>query len=119
MIGVIPLLLIALADSGATEVSEALRRPLVAPECTAASSDTDSIVVCGRRADDGRRYRVADPDAPFDPRGTAMSVARERARWIEHGDTGIGSCSAVGPGGFTGCMLQQWRRDSQQDGAYR
>lgn len=48
-----------------------------------------------------------------------MSVARERARWIEHGDTGIDSCTAVGPGGHTGCMLKQWQRDRQQRGVYQ
>ncbi len=39
---------------------------------------------------------------------------RERERWIEGGEAGINSCGPVGPAGWTGCMLQQWKRESQQ-----
>jgi hypothetical protein len=30
------------------------------------------------------------------------------------GATGIGSCSEVGPGGHTGCLLQQIRRNEAE-----
>ena len=39
---------------------------------------------------------------------------RERQAWAEEGDSGIGSCSAVGPGGWTGCAVQAWKRERDQ-----
>jgi hypothetical protein len=41
-------------------------------------------------------------------------VLRERMSWIDEGDTGPGSCGAVGPGGWTGCMVKDWKRKRQQ-----
>ena len=70
------------------------------------------VVVCGRR-DAPNPYQVTDPKR-FDPTGPYDSVARERGRWIEELDTGIGSCTAIGPGGWTGCMLKKHRRERQQ-----
>ena len=72
------------------------------------------IVVCGKR-NQQRRYQTADPNAPFDPTGNVMSVARERSRWIEGGEAGPQSCSAVGSGGWTGCLIQQWKRNDLQN----
>jgi hypothetical protein len=40
----------------------------------------------------------------------------ERMGWVSEGDTGIGSCSPVGPGGFTGCHVKAWKRTLQQKG---
>ena len=78
-------------------------------------TDASSIIVCGRK---GNRYQVSEPDAPFDPDGNVRSVARERSEAAEAGDTGIGSCSNVGPGGWTGCLQKQWCINRQQHGGY-
>lgn len=78
------------------------------------SAAPDEITVCARRSQ-RERYRVTDPNAPFDVHGNVMSVMRERSRWIEGGEAGIGSCSAVGPGGFTGCLIRQWQRNDLQN----
>jgi hypothetical protein len=74
---------------------------------------SDDIVVCGRRRDD-ERYRLPLRDQGFDPDGPQESVARERGRLLEGGESGIGSCSTAGAGGWTGCFAQEVKRRQQQ-----
>ena len=74
----------------------------------------DEIVVCRRR--DNEKYRLPIRENRFDPGGATDSVSRERHRLIEEGDAGIGSCSTVGPGGYTGCFPQNIKRRQQQEG---
>lgn len=72
-----------------------------------ASTNPDEIIVCARRPEE-ERYRI-----PRELREAerAASIARadrvgeNRAALASGRDsaTGIGSCSAVGPGGITGC----------------
>lgn len=88
-----------------------LTAPLAAPACRP-DRNQDDITVCGRR-DDGAGYRLPPPDR-FDPAGPIDSVSRERHRLLDVGATGIGSCSTVGPGGWTGCMLTTWREADEQ-----
>jgi hypothetical protein len=72
------------------------------------SADSDEIVVCGQINKD--RYRL-----PFRDQGPApgspewYSVASERHRLFDVGNSGTGSCSTVGSGGWTGCLVKQWR----------
>lgn len=86
-----------------------LAAPLVAPAC---NPDRADIVVCGRRSGNGG-YRLPDSDR-FDPAGPIDSVSRERHRLLDVGAAGIGSCSTVGPGGWTGCMFEDWRHADEQ-----
>ena len=87
-------------------------REVAIGECKAA--DRDEIIVCGSRKRDDR-FRLPDRSkAPFDPAGEMKSVMNERVGWAAEGDTGIGSCSTVGPGGWTGCMLKGWKRERDQ-----
>jgi hypothetical protein len=72
----------------------------------------DDITVCGRR-NDGAGYRLPAPDR-FDPAGPVDSVSRERHRLLDVGAVGTGSCSTVGPGGWTGCMFNDWRHADEQ-----
>ena len=95
------------------DIAEAARREVARQECRL-KERSDEVVVCGRR-DMLKRYQVTDPDAPWDPLGTTESVARERATWIQEGDTGVQSCGPVGPGGWTGCTVKQWKRERQQE----
>lgn len=89
----------------------------VLPPACEGSGGGDEIVVCGSR-ERRSRFRIPEqPDTGFDPAGTGESVARERTRLTEDGAaSGIGSCSNIGPGGFTGCRAQQFRRDIEQYG---
>jgi len=82
----------------------------IVPRCEA--EDNSAIVVCGRRDPD--RYRLPLRDEGFDPNGPLESVARERNRLMEGGETGIGSCSNVGPGGWTGCFAIAVKHRQQQ-----
>lgn len=87
-------------------------REVATGECTAV--DKDEIVVC---ADRNRRSRFRLPDRsklPFDPAGDMMSVMNERVGWAAEGDAGTQSCSAVGPGGWTGCMVKSWKVERDQ-----
>ena len=65
---------------------------------------TDSaIVVCARKPE-SERYRIPERYRSSGPRQTREAWAN-KARSFEYvGRTGIQSCSAVGPGGETGCL---------------
>ena len=104
-------LLLLLALGAATDIAAEATREVSRQECRVV--DSNEIIVCGRRKPD-ERYRLPDRDGPFDPSGDTYSVMRERERWAEGGEAGIQSCGPVGPGGWTGCMVQQWKRESQQ-----
>lgn len=81
-------------------------------DCPPRGGDQE-IVVCGRR-EDSSRYRVPPSENGFDPEGPMESVSRERNRWLEGRDIGIGSCSTVGPGGWTGCFARAVSKAQQQ-----
>lgn len=74
------------------------------------SDDPDEIVVCAR-SPESERFRI-----PKRFRGEEISPARANESWaaraesLEYaGRTGIGSCSVVGPGGWTGCYQEMLR----------
>jgi hypothetical protein len=75
-------------------------------------SDTAEAVVCGSR--ERSPYRVPPSADRFDPYGSTASVSRERHQLYEHGASGIGSCSTVGPGGWTGCDWIKWKDEAEQ-----
>lgn len=77
----------------------------------------DQVVIC-RRLPESMRYRL--PEAyrsdPNDP--TNRPWANKARELKDLGATGTDSCSAVGPGGFTGCLTQQIkqaRREQRED----
>lgn len=84
--------------------------PKIVPDCRA---DGQDIVVCGRRGERSP-YRLPPQPEGFDPDGPVSSVSRERHRLYEVGDTGIGSCTNVGPGGWTGCQFLHWKDEHHQ-----
>lgn len=76
-------------------------------------STDDQVVVCARKPE-SERYRI-----PEKLRSTGSPQQREswasRAKVLETvGDTGINSCSPVGPGGFTGCLTQVVKEAREQ-----
>lgn len=80
---------------------------------------TDSeVVVCARKPE-SERYRIPERYRESGPRQTRESWAN-RAKSFEYvGRTGIQSCSAVGPGGYTGClqnMIDAAKAESRQTG---
>ena len=68
------------------------------------SAGTD-IVVCARKGEE-ERFRIPEP-LRGDPNKPSNQAWGERVRSMEYvGRTGTESCSATGPGGFTGCFNQ-------------
>jgi hypothetical protein len=66
-------------------------------------STDDAIVVCARKPE-SERYRIPER---YRQGGSLQSRQSwtQRAKSFEYvGRTGIQSCSAVGPGGYTGCL---------------
>jgi len=78
-------------------------------------STESEVVVCARKPE-AERYRIPERYRESGPRQTRESWAA-RAKSFEYvGRTGIQSCSAVGPGGFTGClqnMIDQAKAESR------
>lgn len=81
-------------------------------DCSKAASD-EEIMVCGRRRTPDA-YRLPPQKEGFDPNGIVESVSRERHRLMEGGEGGIGSCSATGAAGWTGCFHKEVREKQQQ-----
>ena len=78
-------------------------------------STDDQVVVCARRPET-ERYRLPPK---YRPGGTPQQMESwaNRAKVIETvGATGTNSCSAVGPGGYTGCLTKviKQARDEQR-----
>ena len=72
-------------------------------------STDDEVVVCARKPET-ERYRIPERFRTGGPRQTREAWAN-KARALETvGATGINSCSPVGPGGFTGCLVQVIRQ---------
>lgn len=101
------------ADTG-TYIEEARRKLAIDRRCPP-QGEGEEIVVCGRRVET-ERYRLPIREGGFDPKGEMESVSRERNKLFEEGDSGIGSCSTVGPGGWTGCGARDFKRRLEQEG---
>lgn len=83
-------------------------------------STDDVIVVCARRPET-ERYRLPPGTQPPNPADRRSNFERDR-ELREVSATGTDSCSAVGPGGQTGCLQQQINRsrvgiDGKEDAA--
>ncbi len=76
----------------------------------------DEIVVCGRRPERSP-YRIPEQPDRFDPHGPVMSVSRERNA-LSRGatETGMMTCTNVGPYGWMGCAFNAWRDAREQHG---
>lgn len=77
-------------------------------------STDDDIVVCTRRPEE-ERYRLAPNLRPSGTRQERQSWANRAQDLKTVGSTGIGSCSAVGPGGSTGCLIQDIDRAMREN----
>jgi hypothetical protein len=68
-------------------------------------STEDEVVVCARKPE-SERYRIPERYRQSGPPQTRESWANKAIAFETYGRTGINSCSAVGPAGFTGCEPQ-------------
>ena len=95
----------ALAAQTADPAKDRIRRIIVYGTDPCPPSTGDEVVVCARRPET-ERYRIPQNlrEAPDSPESESWA---ERAEALETvGQTGIESCSPVGPGGATGCLQQ-------------
>src|SRR5437868_8563760 len=76
------------------------------------STDTQ-IYVCNRRPE-GERYRLPKNQQLQGTRQQRQSWAQQSRALTTVGNTGTGSCSAVGPGGHTGCLIQEINQAKQE-----
>lgn len=70
------------------------------------NNDGEEIVVCVRRPA-GDRFRIPSElrDTEATPQRESWAVRQRSA--LTAGDTGIGSCTTVGPGGGIGCATRE------------
>lgn len=76
----------------------------------------DEIVVC-RRLPESLRYRIPENLRQTGTFQERQSWTMKSRQMMTVGDVGTGSCSAVGPGGHTGCLTQEIqtaRKQAQQ-----
>ena len=77
---------------------------------------TESEVVVCRRLDERERYRIPERLRSGGSRQAGQAWAAKTKSLETVGNTGINSCSPVGPAGYTGC-LQQLIKQSRQEAA--
>src|SRR5437868_5559411 len=116
-------LMISLAAGAALAAGSALLPTPVAAQSTSEitvfgsdpcprSTDTQ-IYVCNRRPE-GERYRLPKNQQLQGTRQQRQSWAQQSRALTTVGNTGTGSCSAVGPGGHTGCLIQEINQAKQE-----
>ena len=72
-------------------------------------STDDDVVVCARRPE-AERFRIPEILRQSGTPQERQSWTKQAEALSTAGATGIGSCSAVGPGGATGCAQQEINR---------
>jgi hypothetical protein len=70
------------------------------------------VVVCVHRPEN-ERYRLPKNQQLQGTRQQRQSWANKAQSVMTAGAAGINSCSAVGPGGHTGCLIQQIQQEKQ------
>ena len=76
-------------------------------------STDDAVVIC-RRLPETMRYRLPENMRTSGTPQQRNSWANKSQSLKTVGNTGTGSCSAVGPGGHTGCLIQSIRQAREQ-----
>ena len=98
---------------------ERFRRLVVYGRDPCPRASGDEIVVCARRPET-ERYRIPEAlrdDSSDDPESISWAGRAESLEDV--GRTGIQSCSAVGPGGVSGCwneLVRAWRKERRTEG---
>lgn len=69
-------------------------------------STDNAVYVCHRRPET-ERYRLPKNQQLQGTRQQRQSWANKSRQLMTAGNTGTGNCSPVGPGGHTGCLVQE------------
>jgi hypothetical protein len=95
---------LAIAPAGAQSSSDVRIAEIIVYGNDPCPRSTDSeVVVCARKPE-AERYRIPERYRQAGPHQTRDSWANKAKSFEYVGRTGIQSCSAVGPGGYTGCL---------------
>lgn len=96
----------------------------VLPTPAAAQAGQTTLVIYGNdpcpreyiciRKGESDRYRLPKEQQLQGTRQQRQSWANKSQELRTAGDTGTGSCSAVGPGGHTGCLIKQIQQAKQE-----
>ncbi|HEY0627334.1 MAG TPA: hypothetical protein VGD10_11450 [Allosphingosinicella sp.] len=97
------------AETATTTGRERIRQVIVYGNDPCPRGSGDEIVVCARRPDN-ERYRIPETLREGERRRDGESWAVRAESLETMGETGIESCSTVGPGGFTGCWAEMMRQ---------
>jgi len=100
-------------DSGDSKISEII----VYGNDPCPRSTDDAIVVCARKPE-SERYRIPERYRQSGPVQSRQSWSQKAKSFEYVGRTGIQSCSAVGPGGYTGClqnMIDRAKSEARQE----
>jgi hypothetical protein len=76
-------------------------------------STESTVYVCNRRPET-ERYRLPKSQQLQGTRQQRQSWANKSQDLMTVGNTGTGSCSAVGPGGHTGCLIKEINQAKQE-----
>jgi hypothetical protein len=89
----------AAQDSGDVKIAEII----VYGNDPCPRSTEDEVVVCARKPE-SERYRIPERYRNSGPLQSRQSWTQKAKSFEYVGRTGIQSCSAVGPAGYTGCL---------------
>ena len=105
---------------GAASAATVLVGMTAFPTAAVAQAGNRSITIYGNdpcprdaiciRAPESQRYRLPQSQNPQGTPQERNSWANKSKSLMTVGATGTGSCSAVGPGGHTGCLVQEINR---------
>ena len=108
---------------GAASAATALVGMTAFPTAATAQAGNRSITIYGNdpcprdaiciRAPESQRYRLPQSQNPQGTPQERNSWANKSKSLMTVGATGVGSCSAVGPGGQSGCLIQEINRAKQ------
>jgi hypothetical protein len=79
--------------------------------------ETESNIVVCRRLPETQRYRLPRSMQMQGTRQQRQSWANKSRTLMTAGNTGINSCSAVGPAGQTGCLIQEIQQSRRENSA--
>ena len=76
-------------------------------------STESQVVICSHRPE-SERYRLPKNQQLQGTRQQRQPGANKSQELMTVGNTGTGSCSAVGPGGHTGCLIKEINQAKQE-----
>ncbi|MES2136426.1 MAG: hypothetical protein V4502_05130 [Pseudomonadota bacterium] len=103
----------AVLPTPATAQQNAIAEIIVYGNDPCPRSTDDQVVVCARRPE-SERYRIPEKYRPSGTRQQTDAWANQAKVLETAGATGINSCSPVGPGGYTGCLIKVIKEAREQ-----